>query len=241
MDKTDRAKMSTMTGSPGTSSQIAPITNSDCEAAVDVLFRSFHGDPTLRWSFEADREGYDDRLRAYLRLGDEWHRGLGHPAVAALSQSGEMLGVAYLMSPDIETTERDLDRLIEDLRRVVGDGCAGRFQKQNAVVDDASPDSESHLLALVGVIPEAQGQGVGSKLVSWTLRESVDHPESEGVLLATGTERNLVFYRRLGFEVVAEVDVDDLHEWILFAEAREPSGGSADGASDASGRRGGGA
>ena len=199
------------------------ISDSDSASAVDVLFRSFYDDPTLCWSFDAQRRGYDDRLRCYLELGDQWHRGLGHPASAVLGEDGAMLGVAYLMQPDIEVTGADLDQLIGGLRDAVGDDCARRFLLQNEVVEEASPEIESHLLALVGVVPESQGTGIGSRLVEWTLGLSAEHVGSEGVLLATGTERNLTFYRRLGFEVVAEVDIGDsgeLHEWILFADAR---------------------
>ena len=204
---------------------IITIADPHRDAAIDVLFRSFHDDPTLRWSFDGGREGYGDRLRSYLELGDRWHRGLGHPAIAAV-RDGAIVGVAYVMSPDVDTPEDSLEGLIADLREATGDDCAERFLKQNAVVDDASPEVECYLVALVGVIPELQGQGVGSRLVSWSLEQSALHSESEGVLLATGTERNLVFYRRLGFDVVSEVDIDDeLHEWIFFAATPSGSNG----------------
>jgi GNAT superfamily N-acetyltransferase len=58
---------------------------------------------------------------------------------------------------------------------------------------------------ILGVGPEWQGQGVGSQLLQSVLARA----DADGVpcYLETGTEPNLRFYRRHGFEVAIEDDV----------------------------------
>lgn len=53
------------------------------------------------------------------------------------------------------------------------------------------------------VAEHLRGSGLGTKLLARELRERVD-PSGQPALLATQRPENVVFYRRLGFEVVSE-------------------------------------
>lgn len=61
---------------------------------------------------------------------------------------------------------------------------------------------------MMGVLPEAQGQGHGSEILSELLASTVDVELSPGALhptvLTTHKERNLPFYERAGFDIVHE-------------------------------------
>ena len=57
-------------------------------------------------------------------------------------------------------------------------------------------------LERVAVLPSRQGQGVGSSILATALKEMDEL--GLAVFLATQEERNVVFYRRLGFEVIAD-------------------------------------
>lgn len=61
-------------------------------------------------------------------------------------------------------------------------------------------DKNSWYLSIVGVLPEFQGKGLGSKLVSGVLEKS-DMLEIP-TYLETFTPRNITFYERLGYQVV---------------------------------------
>lgn len=52
------------------------------------------------------------------------------------------------------------------------------------------------------VAPEAQGKGIGSTALAAVMKQRVT---KDGILLTTQLERNVIFYRRLGFELVDEV------------------------------------
>lgn len=77
-----------------------------------------------------------------------------------------------------------------------------------------------HLVHLVGVAPERQGAGVGGRLVAGALQRAC----RPGVpaLLTTHLERNVVFYRRLGFEVTFErrVEPEGAPGWTVWGMCR---------------------
>ena len=65
----------------------------------------------------------------------------------------------------------------------------------------------------VSVEPQLQGKGIGSLV----MQRFCNRMDREGELAWLETERpeNVVFYRRLGFEVVSESDVYSLHTWFM--------------------------
>jgi ribosomal protein S18 acetylase RimI-like enzyme len=65
----------------------------------------------------------------------------------------------------------------------------------------------------VAVEPQLQGHGIGSLV----MRQLCDRMDEEGEIAWLETEKpeNVVFYRRLGFEVMSESDVFSLHTWFM--------------------------
>ena len=75
-------------------------------------------------------------------------------------------------------------------------------------------------LERVTVLPARQGRGVGSAALAAAMREA--DAEKLAVLLFTQEERNVRFYARLGFEVVADeiCPVGDFRNWAMIREPR---------------------
>ena len=78
-------------------------------------------------------------------------------------------------------------------------------------------------LSAIGVDPESQGEGVGSALMRHGMARADDgrHP----IYLETDTERNVRFYRNLGFEVLEEFTPGGLSVplWLMTREVGSPS------------------
>ena len=81
-------------------------------------------------------------------------------------------------------------------------------------------DREIAKLERVTVLPARQGRGVGSAALAAAMREA--DAEKLAVLLFTQEERNVRFYARLGFEVVADeiCPVGDFRNWAMIREPR---------------------
>ncbi|MCG4452513.1 hypothetical protein LJY18_04230 [Pseudomonas sp. MMS21-TM103] len=68
---------------------LAPLTAAQDGAALDLLDRAFAGDPTLSWYLFAERAGFAQRRRAYLRAYQCFHRANGLPILGAW-QAGQL-------------------------------------------------------------------------------------------------------------------------------------------------------
>ena len=75
----------------------------------------------------------------------------------------------------------------------------GRFEKEK-------PKNEHYYLHAIGVSPDSQGKGVGSRLLRAVL-ETCDR-DNIVAYLETSNIKNLPFYERHGFQVLGEVQVE---------------------------------
>jgi ribosomal protein S18 acetylase RimI-like enzyme len=99
----------------------------------------------------------------------------------------------------------------------------GRLMALRADIDKHHPMERPHIyLWFLGVTREAQGHGVGSRL----LAHGTHRLDAAGqcAYLETQTERNIALYRRHGFEVISEhkARADAPPMWSMW---REPRGG----------------
>jgi GNAT superfamily N-acetyltransferase len=88
-------------------------------------------------------------------------------------------------------------------------------------VERAHPADPPHFyLATLGVVPELQGQGLGSRL----MRPVLDLCDREGVpaYLESSKESNIAFYARHGFRVIRELGLP--RGPTMYAMWREPLG-----------------
>lgn len=82
------------------------------------------------------------------------------------------------------------------------------------------PKDPSWYLAILGTRPGHQGQGLGTRVLAPVLARC--DAEDLPAMTDTVTPENVAFYRRLGFEVLHEMDLpmDGPPLWILWREAR---------------------
>jgi ribosomal protein S18 acetylase RimI-like enzyme len=175
----------------------------DAPVLARTLARAFADDPVSAW-FYPRAEDRERRLRkAYERLflrrialpHDATFSVDGHAAVAMWLPPGKAhLGVVDQLSllPAMVATEgRDLPRTLRGM----------------AAFDAVHPHEPHWYLWLMGVGPERQGEGLGSRL----LAEGLDRCDAERMpaYLEASTERNRALYLRHGFEDRGELRLPD--------------------------------
>ncbi|WCB92032.1 hypothetical protein DSM104299_00713 [Baekduia alba] len=191
---------------------VRPVHEQDIDTLAGALTRAFHDDPVTRWVYagEPKRPQWSGRFFAWQleRLMPQdvsWTTddGAGGAALWALPnrwrESGrETLSLLRLTLPGV------LPRLPRVMRGL------GQVELRHP--------SERHLyLAVLGVDPERQGQGVGSQLI----RPGLDLCDRERLpaYLETGKEANVAFYGRHGFAVVDRIDLPKGPPvWFLWRE-----------------------
>lgn len=183
---------------------VRKLTDADVPATADVLADAFADNPAYVWMHPRTATRAND-LRAFFERNLRWHLPLDLTWVATRGphivgtstleppggvRSGTREAVAHWMVP----TVRD-----QGLHTFLRTAAAGREfgERYRALIRG----TRYYHLHAIGVAPDSQGSGVGTRLVAATLQECerlLAH-DAAPVVLSTQRERNLALYRRAGF------------------------------------------
>ena len=100
----------------------------------------------------------------------------------------------------IDKWKLSLKRIILEIKllfNVIGIENVFQVLKREKIIKSYHPKVDFIHLWLMGVLPEAQGTGIGSKL----LKETLKFYEGKLIYLETTTQENLRFYNKNGFSV----------------------------------------
>jgi GNAT superfamily N-acetyltransferase len=196
------------------SASVRQVTEDDHEPLAGVLARAFHDDPVNAWFFR--RERVRDRWAARF-FGWELRRLARQDLTHTTS---DRAGAAVWALPH-RWRERPVDaaRLVAGVLPGIGLLHARHCLRAIGRVEERHP-TEPHLyLAVLGVEPSRQGNGVGSALLAPGL--ALCDTEGLPAYLETATERNVGFYARHGFRVTGEVHLPGGPDmWLMWRDPR---------------------
>ena len=96
----------------------------------------------------------------------------------------------------------------------MGSAAAGRIERYNRIVEGLMPSGDFWYLGLLATRPERRGEGLSRAVLS-PVRQLAD-ARSQTIVLETSSASNTRLYQHLGFEVRAQVVVDDwLPVWVM--------------------------
>ena len=182
----------------------------EAHLAVDILARAFHDDPVMNWmSCNPDfiRTFFNITLPVFLREGLTYTDAGGRGAAAWL---GPKTKLRWPVTPT------NLWRIA----KVCGPRGLYRFGRSGLATARFHPSEPHYYLFLLGALPECQGQGIGSALISHVLRKCDD--EILPAYLENSKPDNLAFYRGHGFEVVDEIQfaAGAPPVWLMWRQPR---------------------
>ena len=192
--------------------EIRPATPDRVTTLAPVLGRALVDEPMIRWPFRGNSEPDVERATAlfalllvpYIDAGVIWEDGHGR-------------GCAAWIPPGRIDIFQDMDRATRAPVAALTDDGGARYDAFWDWLGHHVPDDVT-FLDMVGVDPDHQGRGIGRALVELGLA----HADERGAaaFLETGTERNVGYYERFGFRVVAEEDAPDggPHVWFMRRE-----------------------
>jgi ribosomal protein S18 acetylase RimI-like enzyme len=188
------------------------------ESAAQDLTAAFVADPITDWFSRTDASRDAARLRFFRHLMRE----LILPAGEALRPASG--GGCAVWMPSESLGPNSIWQEAQALPMLLGLTGWGRFSRLlvlRGAMDKHHPMDRPHsYLWFLGVTPEAQGHGVGSRL----LKAKLDQLDAAGTpaFLETATERNLSLYRRHGFEITGEYrpEAGAPLVWAMWRNAR---------------------
>lgn len=173
---------------------------SERPAVVSVMARAFDDDPFANWIVAQDKR----RARRIYDFMDAGMR-LSEPHNEVYTTEGVEGGALWSPPGKWKTGILDQVRLLPLMVRATGlRNLAGRFGGFNMVEKHHPNEPHWYLLAL-GVEPDLQGRGIGSKLMAPVL-EMCDRDRTPAYL-ESSKERNVPLYERHGFKVTERLEL----------------------------------
>jgi ribosomal protein S18 acetylase RimI-like enzyme len=188
----------------------------DLTGVIDDLDAAFAGDVMFDWFLRDDdrrdlgRRSFFDALIRHVAFGTARIERPASGGAAAVWMPPEATGPISLL--------KEL-RVAPAILRAVGLARVPRILALQSAIDAHHPKSRPYAyLWFLGVHPQAQGMGVGSRLLQVATRRL----DEAGLpaYLETQTRRNVALYRRHGFEVTAEFHAraDSPPMWGMWRE-----------------------
>lgn len=179
----------------------------DVDRLKAILAAAFYEDPIMSWMMP-DEDGRDRRLRRFFEI-ELSQVALVHGAVWT---STDLSGAAMSSAPG--SWKLPPHALIAEGQNF--GSWLPRASDLLAAMYRHHPSRPHYYFRDIGVLPEKQGQGLGSAL----MRPTLERCDREGLpaYLEASTERSAALYERLGFQRTGEeVRVDDSPPiWPMF-------------------------
>lgn len=189
--------------------------------ARSLLYQAYRHDPTFAYLFEAERAGYDQRVRATVRELVQQHFAEDLPAIGLLIDD-RLIGMALIAPPQrrMDITESWAWRM--RMLLTTGFRCTKRYLAYHDAVIACLPPGPYHVLPLIGVHPQYQGKRLGEQLLEALHNWCAEDASSQGVVLDTGNAHYLEFYKRQGYQEIGEVAVGPIREHVFFHPNPQP-------------------
>jgi ribosomal protein S18 acetylase RimI-like enzyme len=178
------------------STEARPATPDEMPQAVAAIVAAFITDPIARFAWLAPH----DYLRSAPSAVREFACGGFEHGTAYVT--ADFCGAALWLPPGVHPNGDRLERVLRDT------ACPEHLDDLLATfgqMEQQHPDQPHWYLPLIGVEPNAQGQGLGAEL----MRHALARCDRDGALayLESSNPRNISLYLRFGFEVMGEIQV----------------------------------
>ena len=180
----------------GPSIEIRSATPDEMPQAVASLVAAFITDPLARFGWPSPH----DYLHAMPLLAREFAGGSFEHGTAYVT--ADFCGTALWLPPNVHTNSESLEKLARDTAKPEHlDDLLATLEK----MEEWHPEEPHWHLPIVGVEPNAQGNGLGGAL----MRHGVARCDQEGALayLESSNPKNISLYERHGFEVMGEIQI----------------------------------
>ncbi len=198
---------------PNCQSGVLPVTPAETDAVSQTLAAAFQDDPVFTWivpNSEARRTHLPGWFAVVVgALVD--HR--------ASHQTDSCTAAALWVPPEAEPmTTAQSDRLIE-VTAAVGADEVGRLGVLMEEMESCHPHEPHHYLWFLGVTPDNQGHGLGTRLLAAYLSVLDEHGQSAYLEATSPDNRRL--YERHGFEVTGVISAAGSPPlWAMWREPR---------------------
>ena len=172
---------------------------SEKELVVDILSLSFFDNKSVNYIIKQDKKK-EQRIRALMSYSFEICYSFGN---VFLSENKK--ACALILLPDKKKTT--LKTILLDFNLMlsaIGFSNIKKAMSRESAIKKIHPKSLIYYLWFIGVEPDDQGKGIGTKLMNDVIKEAeINH---RLIYLETSTLKNIPWYEKLGFVVYHKLD-----------------------------------
>jgi len=181
----------------------------DLRLAASLLYQAYHDDPVFLEIFSAEKNDYEQRLRASIReeLNAFWH---AKQPMIGLYLGETMVGVACLNNPEEGVGSERFWHW--RLKMLLGAGYFSTKQmiEKEKVVLAAVPLEKFHMLSFIAIHPLHQHHGFGHYLMAAVNSILTEHKDSQGVAVYATSKKYKAFFNDVNYQFIKEVEVGNV-------------------------------
>ncbi|WP_246223088.1 GNAT family N-acetyltransferase [Alteromonas profundi] len=192
----------------------------DLKVAASILFNAYVDDPLFADIFQAEKEGYESRLRSAIReeLNAFW---VAEQPMIGLFQERRLLAVACLTGPDAAFGAGRYWHW--RLRMLLTAGLFGTKQmlEKEEKVRNLVPAENFHMLSFIAVHPDYQKHGLGHMLLGAIDSVVIEDESSEGVAVFVTVAKHRAFFNDDNYQVVGELSLSHVKGEVMFRKRED--------------------
>ena len=194
----------------------------DLKVAASILYNAYVDDPLFVEIFQAEKEGYESRLRSAIReeLNAFW---VAEQPMIGLFDDDRLIALACLTSPDSAFGSGRYWHW--RLRMLLTAGLFGTKQmlQKEEKVRALVPADNFHMLSFIAVHPDYQDHGLGHILLG-AIDSVVDEDnKSEGVAVFVTVPKHRSFFGDDNYSVVGNLTLSHVNGEVMFRAQRNSS------------------
>lgn len=194
---------------------IRAIPADQLDEASSLLAHAFMDYPAMRYIFADQGEYYERAVRALFRFNCERRAATGGSHLGVYEDNA-LVGVAGIAPTGETPLPAALQSRWSWFVALIGPQAADRLARFSHLTEQHRLPMLYLSLAVLGVLPEAQGRGYGRMLLDATHALAEAHPFTDGVYLDTESAANVALYEHVGYRVVSREQLEDLTIWCMF-------------------------
>ena len=200
--------------------EIFSLIEPDKAATVEIWTESFYDYPAMREYFighAKNEQQYSDWLQAFVGLSFDMPFYLDYPLLGIRDDGGQLLAAMGCVDTVSQKPWPDaLYRAYAKFSDVLGAEGVRRLEHYEEVTVKHHPAAPHYFVDILGVRKNHRSKGYARQLLHEIQARSTADAESTGVFLDTEIVENVPLYQHLGYELIAESDVEGLHCWHFF-------------------------
>lgn len=195
--------------------RVVRISKSNASQAQSIFFHAYKDNLFLRHTLNAERRGYEQRLRGFIREQLFAHFS-GANLSLAIALKDQLVGAVIVSRADDPHNFAASWRWRLRMYSVVGIYYTEQLRSYYEEVHDALKRIDHYWISLIALHPNHQHHGYGHKLVEAVHRECEKDNLYHGLSVDTCDAHSKSFFESLNYYQVANIPVHDFGMDVLF-------------------------